>query len=359
MANKGTRGKDKEILPVKELTDILLERVNHLIEESRQRVVVTINSELTLLYWNIGGHIQEHLLGYERAAYGEQVIQLLSLQLTNRFGNGWGVKHLRHCLRAAETFSNEQILYAVRRQLTWTHLRSLAYVEEELKREFYLEMCAMEHWSTRQLDERIGSMLFERTAISRKPEETIRHDLRLMREEKKLSPELVFRDPYFLDFLGLKDTYSEKDLESAIIAELQRFILEMGNDFAFLARQKRITIDNEDYYIDLLFYHRKLKCLVVIDLKLDKFKASYKGQMELYLRWLEKYESVEGENSPVGLILCSDLKSEHIELLGLVDSNIKVATYFTTLPPLELLQNKLHEAVAIAHQKLENRPKSD
>ncbi len=227
-------------------------------------------------------------------------------------------------------------------------------MKDELQRNFYLELCRMEHWSVRQLRERVGSMLFERTAISKKPEETIRHDLELLRNEKKLTPELVFRDPYFLDFLGLKDSYSEKDLETAIIAELQRFILELGNDFAFLARQKRITIDNEDYSIDLLFYHRKLKCLVAIDLKLDRFKAAYKGQMELYLSWLEKYERVEGENSPVGLILCSDFKNEHIELLGLKDSNIKVATYYTTLPSMDLLQKKLRQAVIIARNKLEN-----
>ena len=164
---------------------------------------------------------------------------------------------------------------------------------------------------------------------------------------------LVFRDPYFLDFLGLKDTYSEKDLESAIISELQRFIIEMGSDFAFMARQKRIMIDNEDHYIDLLFYHRKLKCLVVIDLKLGKFKTAYKGQMELYLRLLEKDESVEGENSPVGLILCSDSNKEHIELLRLKESNIKVATYYTALPPLELLEEKLHKAVKIASERFE------
>ena len=204
------------------------------------------------------------------------------------------------------------------------------YIEDDLKREFYIEMCKLENWSTRTLQNRIKSLLYERTAISKKPNETIKKDLALLKNEQKIHPDLVFRDPYFLDFLDLKDTYSEKDLETAILSDLQRFLIELGNDFAFLARQKRITIDRTD----LLFYHRRLKSLVVIDLKLGDFEASYKGQMELYLRYLEKYEKIEGENLPIGLILCSGKNEEHIELLDLEKSNIKVAEYLTVLPPL-------------------------
>ncbi len=330
----------------------LFDLISTLIKESRHRVAVTVNSEIALLYWHIGKTIRKEILKEKRAEYGKQIVKELAAKLTESFGKGWGEKHLNHCLRSAETFSEEEILYAVRRELSWTHLRTLMYIDNNIQREFYIEMCIQERWSTRLLQERIDSMLFERTAISKKPEETIKQDLKLLKDEQKLSPDLVFRDPYFLDFLGLKDTYSEKDLESAIIAELQRFIIEMGSDFAFLARQKRIMIDNEDYYIDLLFYHRKLKCLVAIDLKLDKFKASYKGQMELYLRWLEKYESVDGENSPVGLILCSDTNKEHIELLQLKDSNIKVAAYYTALPSMKLLQEKFHQAVTNARNQL-------
>lgn len=343
---------------VKKITSALFNKVSLLIENSKTNIAVSINYELTLMNWQIGYHIQNEILQSKRASYGKQIVVTLSQKLTEKYGKGWGEKHLRHCLRSAETFSEEQILYAVRRQLTWTHIKTISYIEDELKRNFYLEMCIIDRWSTRQLNDRISSMLYERTAISKKPDETIKQDLQLLKDEQKLSPDLVFRDPYFLDFLGLKDTYSEKDLESAIISELQRFILELGNDFAFLARQKRITIDNEDYKIDLLFYHRKLKCLVAIDLKLDKFKAAYKGQMELYLRWLEKYEAVEGENSPVGLILCSDSNKEHIELLRLNESKIKVASYLTELPPVKLLQEKLHKAVSMAREKFENSPKN-
>jgi predicted nuclease of restriction endonuclease-like (RecB) superfamily len=195
-------------------------------------------------------------------------------------------------------------------------------------------------------------MLYERTAISKKPELTIEHDLEVLKNEQKLSPDLVFRDPYFLDFLGLSDQYSEKDLETSIIAELQRFITELGSDFAFLARQKRITIDDRDYYIDLLFYHRRLKCLVAIDLKIGEFEAGFKGQMELYLRYLEKYEQVEGENTPIGLILCTGKNEEHVELMQLDKSNIRVADYLTALPSQELLQEKLHRAVEIARNRM-------
>ena len=258
-------------------------------------------------------------------------------------------------MQFAVVFADEQIVYALRRELSWTHIRMLIYIDNSLKRTFYIEICRLEKWSSRQLQERIQSMLYERTAISKKPEKTILNDLALLKNEQKLNPDLVFRDPYFLNFLGLTDSYSEKDLETSIIVELQRFMIEMGSDFAFMARQKRITIDDRDYYIDLLFYHRRLKCLVVIDLKIGEFEAGFKGQMELYLRYLEKYEQIEGENSPIGLILCTGKKEEHVELMQLDKSNIHVADYLTALPSQKILQEKLHKAVEIAQQKLIQR----
>ena len=234
-------------------------------------------------------------------------------------------------------------------------MRNLIYVSESLKREFYVEMVRVERWSVRQLQERIKSMLFERTAISKKPEETITQDLKLLRETGVVSQDLVFRDPYVLDFLGLKDNYSESNLEDAILNELQQFISELGTDFAFLARQKRLTIDNRDYRIDLLFYHRRLRAQVAIELKLGAFDAAYKGQMELYLRWLEKHDTIDGENPPIGLILCADKNQEHVELLQLDKSNIRVAQYLTMLPSQELLSAKLHDAIAKAKLLLENK----
>ncbi|RZB35178.1 MAG: hypothetical protein SRB1_00946 [Desulfobacteraceae bacterium Eth-SRB1] len=326
--------------------------IKKLIEKSRQNVALAVNAEITLLYWHVGKRINGEVLKNNRAEYGKQIVATLARQLTEEYGKGWGEKHLRQCMQFANVFPDEQIVYALRRELSWTHLRSLIYMEDPLKREFYIEISKLEKWSSRQLKERIQSMLYERTAISRKPEQTILNDLTELKNEQKLSADLVFRDPYFLDFLGLSNTHSEKDLETSIIVELQRFIIELGSDFAFMSRQKRIIIDNRDYYIDLLFYHRRLKCLVAIDLKIGEFEAAYKGQMELYLRYLEKYEQVEGENTPIGLILCAGKNEEHIELLRLDKSNIRVADYLTILPPKKLLQEKLHKAIEIAQQKI-------
>jgi len=329
--------------------------IKELIEQSKQQIAVSVNATMTALYWQIGSTIKIEVLKNNRAEYGQQIVQTLSAQLEKDYGKGWSEKQLRHCVQFVTVFEDEQIVSALRRQLSWTHLKALIYIEAPLKREFYIEMCKLEKWSSRQLQERIQSLLYERTAISRKPELTIQHDLDLLKNEQKLNPDLVFRDPYFLEFLGLSDMYSEKDLESSIIAELQRFIIELGSDFAFMSRQKRISIDNRDYYIDLLFYHRRLKCLVAIDLKIGEFEASYKGQMELYLRYLEKYEQVEGENTPIGLILCTGKNEEHVELMQLDKSNIRVAEYLTMLPSQKVLREKLHRAVEIAHQKLNSK----
>lgn len=216
-------------------------------------------------------------------------------------------------------------------------------------------MSGTERWSVRVLRERINSMLFERTAISRKPEETIKNDLALLRDEHKLTPDLVFRDPYFLEFLNLADNYSEKDLESAILRELERFLLELGSDFAFVARQKRIVVDDEDYYLDLLFYHRKLRRLILIELKIGKLKAADAGQIELYLRWLDKYERQTGEDQPIGLILCTEKGGQMIELLELEQRGIRVAEYLTELPPREILERKLLDAVRLAKLEQENK----
>jgi predicted nuclease of restriction endonuclease-like (RecB) superfamily len=233
--------------------------IKKLIEQSKQHISVAVNSTMTMLYWRVGKRIKTDVLQNKRAEYGKEVIKQLSDNLTKQYGKGWGEKHLRHCLRFAEIFPDANIVSALRRQLTWTHIKTVLYIEEDLKRTFYVELCKLERWSTRVLEERINSMLYERTVISRKLEETVKHDLELLKNEQKLTPDLVFRDPYFLDFLGLRDKYSEKDLEAAIIVELQNFIIEFGSDFAVMDRQKRISVDNEDYYLDLLFYHRRLK----------------------------------------------------------------------------------------------------
>jgi predicted nuclease of restriction endonuclease-like (RecB) superfamily len=216
-------------------------------------------------------------------------------------------------------------------------------------------MCRVERWSVRTLRQKIASMLYERTALSRRPAELARLELQSLREEDRMTPDLVFRDPYVLDFLGLKATFQEKDLEAAILRELEAFIMELGCGFTFVARQKRITLDGEDFHLDLLFFHRDLRRLVAVELKLDKFRPDHKGQMELYLRWLDRHERKPGEESPLGIILCAGKSTEQIELLELSRSSIHVAEYLTVLPPKEVLQRKLHEAIVRSRLALENR----
>ncbi|MCD1585901.1 PDDEXK nuclease domain-containing protein [Halomonas sp. IOP_14] len=297
----------------------LLGDIRTLIEQGRQQLATTVNSALTILYWQIGQRIHHEVLQGERAAYGEQIVSTLS------------------------------------RQLSWSHFLELIYLKDTLQRDFYSQMCAQESWSVRQLRERKNTLLFERTVLSKQPEMLLTQELANLRQTGSLSQNLVLKDPYVLDFLGLNDRYLEKDLEDAILRDLEQFLLELGAGFSFVARQKRIQIDNDDFYIDLLFYNRRLKRLVAIDLKLGDFKAEHKGQMELYLRWLAKHEQEAGEAAPLGIILCSGKKQEQIELLELDASGIHVAEYLTALPPKEVLQAKLHQAIENSRARLENR----
>ncbi len=300
------------------IANALYKDIAILIDQSRKRVSLTINTEITILYFTIGKTINRHLLKNKRAGYGETIISNLSKQLTISYGSGWGKRHLWHCVRAADTFPENELVNALSTQLSWTHIRELAAIEDDLKRTFYTQLSIKERWSTRTLNDRIASMLFERTALSLKPEKLIRKELDLLKVKGTVSEDLVFRDPYVLDFLGLPQMYSENDFETAILNQLQLFIVELGSDFAFIARQKRIIVDNEDHKIDLLFYHRGLRRLVAIDLKLDRFKAAYKGQMELYLRWLDKYERKQNEEAPIGLILCSQSNRNKLNCLNLI-----------------------------------------
>ncbi|OMR58872.1 hypothetical protein AQ727_04795, partial [Burkholderia pseudomallei] len=287
--------------------------------------------------------------------YGQQILPALARQLRAEYGRGWSEQQLRHCIRVAEVFPDEPILSALRRELSWTQLKTLMYVDDPLKRDFYIELCRLEHWSSRQLQERMQSMLFERSALSRQPDEVIRRKVAHLRDAQQMTPDLVLKDPYILDFLGLNDHYLERDLEDAILCEMEQFLLELGAGFTFVARQKRLPIDDDDFYLDLLFYNRKLKRLVAIELKLGAFKAEHKSQMELYLRWLAKHEQEPGEAPPIGIILCAGKKQEQIELLELGKSGIHVAEYLTVLPPRETLQAKLHQSIAAARARLDDQ----
>lgn len=330
----------------------LLRELRELIHGTRTQVAQAVNAGLTALYWQIGNRIRREILKENRAEYGAEIISVLGRQLEAEFGRGFAEKNLRRMLQFAEVFPDHEIVVSLIRQLTWTHFIALIPLKDPLQRDFYAELCRLEHWSVRTLRTRIQSMLYERTAISKKPEKLIEQELKALRDDNALTPDLVFRDPYFLDFLGLQDTYSEKDLETAILREMEAFLLELGDGFAFVARQKRITVDGDDYYLDLLFYHRRLRRLVAIELKIGDFKPADKGQVELYLRWLDRHERQAGEDSPIALILCAGKKRETVEYLNLGASGIHVAEYLTELPSRELLTKRLHEAVRLARLRL-------
>jgi predicted nuclease of restriction endonuclease-like (RecB) superfamily len=322
----------------------LLGDIRALIEASRQRVASAVNAELTLLFWRIGQRIHTEVLAGQRAGYGDEILPTLAAQLVRDYGRSFADKNLRRMVQFAATFSDEPIVVTLSRQLSWSHFVALLPLKDPLQRDYYVQMASAERWSVRTLRERIDSMLYERTALSKKPDETITQELAL-----------VMRDPYILDFLGLRDTWQEGDLEAAIIREMESFLLELGAGFSFLARQKRIQIDDEDFHLDLLFYNRKLRRLVAVELKIGEFKAAYKGQMELYLRWLDKHEREPEEASPLGIILCTGKKSEQIELLELDKSGIHVAEYLTTLPPRAVLGERLQQATERARLQIEQR----
>ena len=353
---KKDKGKSIVVTPAQgvenQLTGKLVNEISHLIEAAKERVAVTVNSNLVLLNWKIGRHLVENVKGEaERAEYGERIIANLAEKLTPIYGRGFTTRSLFRMIQFCKTYGDFEIVTTLSTQLSWSHFIELIVIENSLSRQFYTEMCRLERWSVHTLRAKIQSRLFERTAISKSPEAVISAELDNL-GKKKITPALVFRDPYFLDFLNLPQDYSESDLENAILSELSSFIQEFGNDFCFVARQKRMIIGGEDFYLDLLFFHRALRRLIAIELKLDKFSAAHKGQMELYLRWLNKYEKKEHEEPPLGLILCAQKNQEQIELLEMHQSQIHVAQYLTELPPMELLEKKLHEAIIVAREKL-------
>lgn len=338
-----------------EMNTNLFNDIRLIINNTRSQVSCAVNVGLLMLNWHIGNRILKEILKQERGLYGEKIVATVSQQLTMEYGKGYTKTALFRMIKFAQKYPKKEIVAMLSQQLSWSHFIELLPIEDELKRDFYAEMCRIERWSVETLRKKIGGMLFERTALSKKPRKLAEMEIKALKNEDIMTPDLTFRDPYFLDFLGLKDTFSEKDLESAIIKELEKFLVEIGTDFSFIARQKRIIVDGEDYYIDLLFYHRRLRCLVAVELKLDKFHPQDKGQVELYLRWLEKYEMRPGENKPIGLILCAAKKHEQIELLELDKSGIKVSEYWTELPSRNIFKKKLHEMVEFGRRVYKNK----
>ncbi len=334
-------------------TNHLFLGIETLIEKTNRRVAVYLNVEISQLYWDIGNYIISEMRYEAYSRHGRHILATLSQRLTEKFGKGYTYSALTRMIKVAESYS-EEMFATVSQTLSWSHFIELATIENPTKRLFYQQMCIVENWSVRTLRQKEDTMLFERTAIATKPDDEILQILQAT-NHTNINPNLVFKSTYLVDFLGLSGYYSEKDLENAILTELEKFILELGQGFAFLERQKRIPVDSVDYSLDLLFYHRKLNRLVAIDLKLGKFKPQYKGQMELYLKYLQKNEQQSNENPPIGLLLCSEGNTEHIELLLLEEENIKVAQYLTAFPDKQWFIEKLNKSIAIAQQNISSK----
>ncbi len=327
-----------------EVEHLLFKDLAQIIEKGKQQAVSQVNSLLTLTYWHVGKKINDHVLNNERAEYGKQIIPDLAQKLEYTFGRSYTLRNIRRMMQFAQGFPEFEIVSPLVSQLSWSHFLMLMPLKSDEAKAYYTEKAIEGRWSKRELQYQIDRKAFERNEIA---------NIQIQNELTEIQN--TFKDPYFLDFLGLKSGFLENDLESAIIKELENFILELGGGFSFIERQKRIILDGKDFYLDLLFYHRKLKRLVAIELKLGDFEPSHKGQMELYLKWLDKYDKQEGENQPIGLILCAGKSHEQIELLEMSKDGIMVAEYWTELPSKKELEQKLHVLVIEAKQKIENK----
>ena len=332
----------------------LLGDLRALVQSARQRIATAANAIYTQLCWQVGRRLLAENLEAGRAAYGKQILATVSQELTAEFGAGFSYTALTRMARFAEWMRDERILAALSQTLSWSHFVELLPIKDPLARDFYAEMCRIERWDVRTLRTKIGGMLYQRTALSKKPESVISAEISKLREGQ-MSPDTVFRDPYLLDLLGLKGAYSERDLESAILREIEGVLLELGAGFTFVARQKRMSVGKDDFYLDLLFFHRHLRRLIAVELKLESFAPAHIGQMELYLRWLDKHERAPGEEAPIGLILCASADAEQVELLQLDAKSIRVSEYLTALPPLPLLRQRLHQAIEHAREQAARR----
>lgn len=332
----------------------LLTDLRSLIQAARQRVATVANATQTMLYWHVGRRLSKENLWEGRAAYGKRILATVSQGLAAEFGDGFSYSALTRMVRFAETIADEAIVVTLSQHLSWSHFHALLPLKDPMARDFYAEMCRIERWDVRTLRQKIGGMLFQRTALSKNTKAVISSEIANLRDGR-MTPDTVFRDPYFLDFLGLKGAYSERDLESAILREIEGVLLELGSGFAFVARQKRMSVGKDDFHLDLLFYHRHLRRLIAVELKLESFQPAHVGQMEFYLRWLDKHERAPGEESPIGLILCAAADVEQVELLQLDAKSIRVSEYLTELPPVHLLRARLHQAIEHAREQAARR----
>lgn len=342
---------DRGISPVRRASaggpatpDELVERVSSLVREAREAIASYTNATLTMTYWQVGALIDSEVLGRERAEYGAQIVASLARELTERFGRGFEEKNLRRMIKFAQLYPDAEIVASLARQLSWTHFVTLLPLKSAEARAFYADQVAGGRLTVRELKQAIQRKAYERREIANS-----------QIEPGSMVPAHTFSDPYLLDFLGLHDGYAEADLEAAILRDLEAFLLEVGSGFSFVERQKRMIIDGDDFHLDLLFYSRPLRRLVAVELKIGKFDARHEGQMKLYLKWLNRYERAEGEEAPIGLILCTEASREQVELLEMHKDGIVVAEYWTALPPKAELEKRLQAMLRDARERLARR----
>lgn len=329
--------------------------IRSLISQAKTTLARNVNTTLVLLYWHIGEKINHEVLSHDRAAYGKQTLQQLAAHLTSEFGEGFDRSNLARMAKLYRTYPDSKIVGTLSQQLSWSQLTLIIAIDDSMKRDFYAEMCRIESWNVRELRKQINNRLYERTALAKHPTEIIKQQIEKLKTEDTLTPELIFRDPCILSFTGLPPFHSESDLENAILTNITDFIREMGSDFCFVARQKRMSTEDTDRYLDLLFFHRRMRRLIGIELKNEAFQPEHKGQMEWYLNWLDKNERRDGEEHPIGIILCTDKKRTDIEYLYLENSNIHVAQYLLELPPKELFEKRLLDAIEFARIQYESK----
>jgi len=339
-------------------THLLFQDIADVIRQAHQQVRQAVNTAMVQCYWKVGHLIVEHeQQGQQRAAYGKQQLQQLSKQLTLEFGKGFDVRNLRNMRSFYIAYPNRN---AVRTELSWTHYRTLLRVEDTKARAWYQQEAIEQSWSARALDRQINKLYYERilsshdaTSIALEAKEKIN----AMEAEPQLRPKDVLRDPYILDFLNLPDQQlHESDLEQGLLDNLQSFLLELGKGFAFVARQQRIRTEDQDFYIDLVFYNFKLKCFLLIDLKLGKLTHQDVGQMDTYVRMYDEHQRADDDNPTIGLILCSQKSEAVVKYSVLTDSEqLFTAKYLPYLPSVEELKHELESERLKVQEQLTGR----
>lgn len=328
---------------------VIFEEVKKVLQEAKQKAYKTVNNVMVDAYWNIGRIIVEKQGGNDKAEYGTALLKNLSKEMTKEFGKGFTIANLKNMRQFYLTFPKS---YALRSQLSWTHYRLLMRVENENARNFYLEESIRENWSTRQLERQITTLFYERILSSKNKEKVAQEIYKI--EQQRKQPEDIIKDPYVLEFLGLPENtdFLEKNLEQALINHLQKFLLELGKGFSFVARQKRITFDDRHFYIDLVFYNYILKCFVLIDLKVGDLTHQDLGQMQMYVHYFQEEMMNEGDNPPIGIVLCAD-KSDSIVKYTLPkgEKQIFASKYMLYLPSEEELLLELKKEYDILEQK--------